>query len=64
MRVLVDTSVWSLALRRDQHVRNPEAEELRRLVAAHLVEMIGPIRQEVLSGVRDQPPFDLSLIHI
>lgn len=57
MRVLVDTSVWSLALRRDKHVRNPEAEELRRLIAAHVVEIIGPIRQELLSGVRDQPQF-------
>jgi predicted nucleic acid-binding protein len=58
MRVLVDTSVWSLALRRGEHVQNPEAEELCRLIASHLVEIIGPIRQEVLSGVRDQVQFD------
>jgi len=64
MRVLVDTSVWSLALRRDKHVRNPEAEELRRLVAAHLVEIVGPIRQELLSGVRDQPQFDQLETHL
>ena len=64
MRVLVDTSVWSLALRRDGHVRNPEAEELRRLIAAHVVEMIGPIRQELLSGVRDQTQFDQLETHL
>lgn len=64
MRVLVDTSVWSLALRRDKHVRNPEAEELRRLVAAHLVEIIGPIRQELLSGVHDQTQFDQLETHL
>ena len=64
MRVLVDTSVWSLALRRDQHVWNLKAEELRRRVAAHLVEMIGPIRQELLSGVRDQPQFDQLETHL
>ena len=58
MRVLVDTSIWSLALRRAEHIKNPEVPELRRLITAHLVEIIGPIRQEVLSGVRDQPQFD------
>jgi predicted nucleic acid-binding protein len=58
MSVLVDTSVWSLALRRSEHARNPEAEELGRLIAAHVVEIIGPIRQEVLSGVRDPAQFE------
>lgn len=59
MRVLVDTSVWSLALRRAAQAQNPEAEELKRLIAGHLVEIMGPIRQELLSGVRDQAQFDL-----
>lgn len=57
MRVLVDTSIWSLALRRRTRAQNPEAEELGRLIAAHVVEIIGPIRQEVLSGVRDTAQF-------
>ncbi len=59
MRVLVDTSVWSLALRRSVHAQNPEAEELKRLITSHLTEIIGPIRQELLSGIRDQAQFDL-----
>jgi predicted nucleic acid-binding protein len=57
MRVLVDTSVWSLALRRRKDSHNPEAEELRRLITAHVAELIGPIRQEILSGVRDAAQF-------
>jgi predicted nucleic acid-binding protein len=57
MRVLTDTSVWSLALRRGNQSPNPEAEELRRLIVAHVVEIIGPVRQEILSGVRDQAQF-------
>jgi predicted nucleic acid-binding protein len=57
MRVLIDTSVWSLALRRSEGLRNPAAEELRRLIAGHVAEIIGPIRQEILSGVRDQAQF-------
>jgi len=59
MRVLVDTSVWSLALRRAAPTQNPDAEELKRLIAGHLVEIIGPIRQELLSGVRDQAQCDV-----
>lgn len=59
MKVLVDTSIWSLALRRREHAQNPEAEELGRLIASHVVEIIGPIRQEVLSGVRDSAQFEL-----
>ena len=58
MRVLVDTSIWSLALRRVRPCSGSEASELRRLIADHLVEIIGPIRQEVLSGVRDHLQFD------
>lgn len=57
MRVLVDTSVWSLALRRDNGRQHLEVEELRRLVSAHVAEIIGPVRQEILSGVRDRAQF-------
>ncbi len=53
MSVLVDTSVWSLALRR----RNPAGEgavrELQELIREGRVHLIGPIRQEVLSGIRE-----------
>lgn len=58
MRTLVDTSVWSLALRRAETSLSPTTTELRKLITAHLVEIIGPIRQEVLSGVRSPAQFD------
>jgi len=64
MRVLVDTSIWSFALRRTEHIKSPEAIELRRLITAHLVEIIGPIRQEVLSGIRDQSQFERVETHL
>lgn len=57
MRVLIDTNIWSLALRRCDGPRNPEAKELRRLISAHVAEIIGPIRQEILSGVRNPTQF-------
>lgn len=64
MRVLVDTSVWSLALRRDDDREHPEREELRRLVSAHVAEIIGPVRQEILSGVRDHAQFARLASHL
>ena len=64
MRVLVDTSIWSLALRRADPVQSPEVLELRRLITAHLVEIIGPIRQEVLSGIRNTSQFDRLEAHL
>lgn len=58
MRILVDTSIWSLALRRTHPGSGSEPSELRRLISEHLVEILGPIRQEVLSGVRDRLQFE------
>ncbi|MCL2464283.1 MAG: PIN domain-containing protein [Micrococcales bacterium] len=51
MTLLVDTSVWSLALRRDTPPNNPEVEALRRALAgAELVATTGLILQELLQG--------------
>ena len=52
MNVLVDTSVWSLALRRAAANTSAETAELVALIREGRVAMIGAIRQEVLSGVR------------
>lgn len=54
MKVLVDTSVWSMALRRHQPARDDASvAELGRLVSDFRIAMIGPIRQELLSGIRE-----------
>lgn len=52
MNVIVDTSVWSLALRRDAPRESPPERELAELVREGRVLIAGPIRQEILSGVR------------
>jgi predicted nucleic acid-binding protein len=58
VKVLVDTSVWSLALRRRQPDRKSAlVEELARLIGGFEVAMIGPIRQELLSGIREEGQF-------
>lgn len=56
MKVLVDTSVWSPALRRKAQSRGEElvVHELRELVREGRVVMIGPIRQELLSGLSNR----------
>lgn len=64
MRVLVDTSVWSAALRRTKQAASGSAEQLRDLIADHRVEIIGPIRQEILSGIRDEAQFKKVKTHL
>ena len=59
MKVLVDTSVWSLALRRrDSAGLSPEEQRLKAELAQAIedgrVVMIGMIRQELLSGIKEQ----------
>lgn len=56
MRVLVDTSVWSKALRTNHDPSN--SHHLVELIKDGRVEIIGPIRQEVLSGIRSQNQFE------
>jgi predicted nucleic acid-binding protein len=50
LSVLVDTSVWSLALRRDSPPPLPEVNELRRALEAGAVYSTGLILQELLQG--------------
>jgi predicted nucleic acid-binding protein len=61
MRVLVDTPVWSLALRRKASDLAPAerriAEELRQIVDDGRVQLIGSVRQELLSGLREEAQF-------
>jgi len=57
MKVIVDTCIWSLALRRGSSSRSPIVVELENLIKDFKVQMIGPICQEILSGIRSQSQF-------
>ncbi|MEN8752720.1 MAG: PIN domain-containing protein [Desulfobacterales bacterium] len=57
MKVIVDTSVWSLALRRDKDDSPAPVQELRHIIRDHRAQMMGPIRQEILSGIRSKSQF-------
>lgn len=51
MILLVDTSVWSLAFRRDSPASMPEVEALRQaLEGSHEVATTGLVLQELLQG--------------
>lgn len=64
MKIIVDTSVWSSALRRGDKHLDPYVDELCGLIHDHRVQMIGPIRQEILSGIRSKSQFDNLKIHL
>ncbi len=58
MKVVVDTSVWSLALRRNTPMDAISAVNLLRdLITDGRVAMLGAVRQEVLSGIRQTEQF-------
>ena len=61
MKVLVDTSIWSLALRRSGSITQDDQlliNELNELINEVRVVLLGPIRQELLSGIPNQSQFD------
>jgi hypothetical protein len=61
MMVLVDTPVWSLALRRRPENLSAQEQQITQTLAELIregrVQMLGPIRQELLSGIREGAQF-------
>jgi predicted nucleic acid-binding protein len=63
VKLLVDTSVWSLALRRKNSASlSPEQQKLKaelvRAVEDGRVAMLGLLRQEILSGIKEEIQFN------
>lgn len=62
MSVLVDTSVWSLALRRKASGLSTEERaivaELTHLIREGRARIIGLIRQELLSGIKNSSQYE------
>jgi len=59
MKVFVDTSVWSVAFRRKTRTGSEDriVQDLIELVRDLRVLMIGPVRQELLSGISDESTY-------
>lgn len=62
MSVLVDTPIWAFALHRWVSHRSADEElharELAGLIRDKRALLLGPVRQEVLSGIRDRLMFE------
>lgn len=63
MKVLIDTPVWSIVLRKSDKSLKPEEiqikEHLIELIEDGRVAIIGPIRQEILSGLTNQDMYEI-----
>ncbi|MGA7375856.1 MAG: PIN domain-containing protein [Candidatus Sulfotelmatobacter sp.] len=61
MLVLIDTPIWSLALRRALTELNPHEQvltsALKELIRDGRAQLLGPVRQELLSGIRQEKTF-------
>lgn len=64
MKIIVDTCVWSLALRRSESKSSYLVDELSELIAEVRVQLIGPIRQELLSGIKSKTQFNKLKKHL
>ncbi len=62
MNTLIDTSVWSLALRRKPQdlsaVERSMVAELTEVIQEGRGRMIGPVRQELLSGIKTPEQYE------
>lgn len=62
MNALIDTSVWSLALRRKVEDLSASERslvaELREIVQEDRCRIIGPVRQELLSGIKSLDQYE------
>jgi predicted nucleic acid-binding protein len=68
MNVLVDTSVWSLALRRKTESLNERERflvaELSELIREGRARLIGLVRQELLSGIKTAEHYEKLRLHL
>jgi len=65
MSVIVDTSVWSLVLRRHSPPDSSQAEKLRALLRrGQPVVLVGVIVQELLQGIRSAADFQSVKDHL
>ncbi len=64
MKIIIDTCIWSLALRRAEPRNNPYVIELQELIKEVRVQIISSIRQELLCGIKSKKQFNLLKTHL
>jgi len=58
MKVIVDTCIWSEALRKKSDSNQKIIQKLTEFIRDVRVQLIGPIRQELLSGIKSVKQFE------
>lgn len=58
MKYLIDTSIWSLAFRRSTKRNDKIVDLLTEIIDNNLAVFCGPIRQELLSGIKQPEQFN------
>ena len=58
MRVIVDTSVWSLYFRRNKCAECSEINVFHNLISEGRIVLLGVVKQELLSGIKDDIRFE------
>jgi len=56
-QVLVDTNIWSTFFRRNKPEDQKLRSNLEMLMQENRISMIGPVRQEILTGIKDYNKF-------
>jgi predicted nucleic acid-binding protein len=64
MKVIIDTSVWSLALRRSNDIENKYVEELEEVINEVRAQLVGPVRQELLIGIKTEKQYKILKNHL
>lgn len=58
MKVIVDTSVWSLYFRREKVPECTEIDAFHDLISERRVVLLGVVKQELLSGIKENVRFE------
>jgi predicted nucleic acid-binding protein len=58
VKVIIDTCVWSHFLSQNPRASTRISEAVARLVKSDAIKMLGPIRQELLSGAQPNERFE------
>lgn len=65
MKVLVDTCIWSTALRKNNFdSKNAILSEFTEVIGEGRTQIIGPIRQEILCGIKSISQFNKLRQHL
>jgi predicted nucleic acid-binding protein len=58
MNVIIDTNIWSQALRKQPTSHPNIVDQLTSLLETNLGVILGPIRQELLTGFKEREQFE------